>query len=60
MHEPSSHIKDLDLSRNESLWSNLKWREVDGGHKNGDVHFDVETMEAYKQKGLSVEIIEGF
>ena len=28
--------------------------------ENGDVHFDSETMEAYKQKGLSLEIIEGF
>ena len=28
--------------------------------ENGDVHFDSETMEAYKQKGLSLEVVEGF
>lgn len=28
--------------------------------ENGDVRFDSETMEAYKQKGLSVEVVEGF
>jgi hypothetical protein len=28
--------------------------------ENGDVYFDTEMMETYEQKGLSVEIVEGF
>ena len=58
----SMTVRDLYWFRHDNKLGNVSSARV---HKlfdveNGDVHFDSETIEAYKQKGLSVEIIEGF
>ncbi len=55
-------VRDLYWFRHSNKLGNVSSARV---HKlfnteNGDVHFDMKTMEAYKQKGLSLEIIEGF
>ena len=55
-------VRDLYWFKHSNKLGNVSSARV---HKlfsveNGDVHFDVNTMEVYKQKGLSVEVVEGF
>lgn len=58
----SMTVRDLYWFKHSNKLGNVSSARV---HKlfsveNGDVHFDVNTMEVYKQKGLSVEVVEGF
>ena len=58
----SMTVRDLYWFEHSNKLGNVSSARV---HKlfdveNGDVHFDTDTMETYKQKGLSLEVVEGF
>ena len=55
-------VRDLYWFRHSNKLGNVSSARVNKlfNTENSDVHFDMKTMEAYKQKGLSLEIIEGF